>query len=111
MDGKEEGTEQCHTIMATSTISIPTGGCVLYKAIGTHFPELVKNSGDMAIIYAQRLSVDSCAIYAVHNYNGTIHTKEVYNSGLFSIASNTVGTISILYNNASLNVYCVAIKY
>lgn len=86
-------------------------GCVFYKTIGTHFAELVKNDGDMAIIYAQRLSVDSCAIYAVHNYNGTIHTKQVYNSGLFTIATNAVGTVSILYNNAALNVYAVAIKY
>lgn len=58
---------------------------------------------------ATRVSANSAYAACLNRYNGEIFIKEIYNSGSFTIATNSYGSISVRYNNNTMGVYGVGL--
>lgn len=94
------------------------------EVVDTNARELIANLGDrfkfatqgqidgvitrgnkLFLVVAQRWSTNVSAVYLIHNYNGTINTRTIYQDSQMSLATNSVGTINIKYNNSKDNVF------
>ena len=72
---------------------------------GSDLGAILSKDNMVFVGFVTRLSVDSGYTVIIHRFNGTIYSKELYNSGSFSCITNNMGTISLRYTGETMGVY------
>lgn len=72
---------------------------------GANLSGILSKDNMVFVGFVTRLSVASGYVVIVHRQNGTIYSKDLYNSGAFNCLTNRYGTISLRYNGDMMGVY------
>lgn len=67
-------------------------------------------TGQMWLIFAQRITVTASVGLLIHNYNSTLNAKEIWKDSSISTDFNNQGTVSIKHNGSNDNIYACAIR-